>query len=71
MLFRSEDKVLVEMLEAKSCEAQFDRASVSLDGITLICEDCTINRAALETVESQPVGPGDYDFPEGDRKSVV
>jgi len=60
----NEDHVLVEMLDAKNCEAQFDRARVSLDGITLICDDCTINSAALETVEAQPVAPGDYNFPE-------
>jgi hypothetical protein len=61
----NEDHVLVEMTEAKSCEAQFDRARVSLDGITLICDDCTINNATLETVEAQPVPPGNYVFPQG------
>ena len=61
----TEDKVLVDMTEAKNCEAQFDRARFSLDGITLICDDCTINSAALETVAAQPVAPGDYSFPQG------
>ena len=61
----NEANVLVEMTEAKNCGAKFDRARFSLDGITLICEDCTINNAALETVAAQPVAPGDYSFPQG------
>ena len=60
----NKDHVLVEMTEAKSCEAQFDRIRVSLDGITLICEDCTINNATLETVEAQSVDPDNYVFPQ-------
>jgi hypothetical protein len=64
----TEDEVMVEMTSAKTCEAQFDIASkrrVSLSGITLICEDCNINDAALAAPEAQPVEPGHYDFPQG------
>jgi hypothetical protein len=39
--------------------------SVSLPGITLICQDCTISNAALDTAEAQPVAQGNYDFPQG------
>ncbi|MDM8559354.1 choice-of-anchor Q domain-containing protein [Candidatus Parabeggiatoa sp. HSG14] len=64
----TENDVMVEMTEAKNCKAQFEIAPnrrFSLPGITLICEDCNINNAALAAPEAQPVEPGNYSFPQG------
>ncbi|MDM8560654.1 hypothetical protein [Candidatus Parabeggiatoa sp. HSG14] len=39
---------------------------VSLEGgITLACDGCTVKNAALESVDAQPIAPGDFSFPEG------
>jgi hypothetical protein len=64
----TEDDVMVDMTEAKTCEAQFEPTSqkrFALPGITLICEDCNINQAALVDPEAQPVEPRNYTFPQG------
>jgi hypothetical protein len=62
-------QIQVTLLEAQTCEAKFEIDSakrVSLEGgITLVCEDCTIENFAAEAVDAQPTPPGDYSFPEG------
>ena len=64
----TEDDIMLEMTEAKNCQAQFEPISqkrFALPSITLICEDCNINQAALVDPEAQPVEPGNYAFPQG------